>query len=57
MYRLIEILRTGESSGQQALELLAGEAGVADVPAFVEQGAAMLQRMREEGTVIGTRPL
>ena len=56
VYRLIEILRTGESSGQQALELLAGEAGVADVPAFVEQGAAMLQRMREEGTIIGTIP-
>mgnify|MGYP001309613234 CR=1 FL=1 len=57
VYRLVEILRTGEASGRQALELLASEAGVDDVDAFVEQGAAMLQRMREEGTVIGTRPL
>jgi len=54
VYRLIEILRTGERSGRQALEQLAGEAGVAELPPFVEQGHAMLVRMREEGTILGT---
>ncbi|KAF1718699.1 DUF2063 domain-containing protein [Pseudoxanthomonas yeongjuensis] len=62
VYRLIEILRGGELSGRQALEQLAREAGVADpgsgpgqaLPAFIEQGAAMLQRMHEEGTILGT---
>lgn len=54
VYRLIEILRAGERSGRQALEQLAGEAGATDLPAFVEQGHAMLVRMREEGTLLGT---
>ena len=54
VYRLIEILRGGELTGRQALEQLAREAGVADLPTFVEQGAAMLQRMHEEGTILGT---
>lgn len=56
VYRLIEILRAGENSGRQALERLAAEAGVTDPPAFIEQGRAMLVRMREEGTLLGTRP-
>ncbi|KAF1706863.1 DNA-binding domain-containing protein [Pseudoxanthomonas sacheonensis] len=55
VYRLLEILRMGESSGRQALEQLAAEAGVADLPAFIEQGRAMLVRMREESTLLGTR--
>jgi hypothetical protein len=57
VFRLIELLRMGESSGQQSLEQLAGEAGETDVAAFVELGTAMLQRMRDEGTILGTRPL
>lgn len=56
VYRLMEILRAGEQSGQRALEQLAGEAGVIDLPAFVEQGYAMLARMHEEGTILGTVP-
>ena len=56
VYRLIEILRVGESTGRQALEQLAREAGVAELPAFVEQGATMLQRMREEDTILGVAP-
>lgn len=56
VYRLIEILRAGENSGRHALEQLAAEAGVADLPAFIEQGRAMLVRMREEGTLLGTAP-
>lgn len=54
--RLIEILRDGDCTGRQALEQLSGEAGITDVAVFVEQGNAMLQRMREEGTILGTRP-
>lgn len=56
VYRLIEILRAGECSGRQALEQLAAEAHVAELAAFVEQGQAMLVRMREEGTVLGITP-
>lgn len=54
VYRLIEILRAGERSGRQALEQLAEEAGATDLPLFVEQGHAMLVRMHEEGTLLGT---
>lgn len=54
VYRLIEILREGGKSGRQALEQLAGEAGITDLPPFVEQGHAMLERMRQEGTLLGT---
>lgn len=55
VYRLIEVLGEGGRSGDVALRLLAAEAGVEDLSAFVDQGAAMLTRMREEGTVLGTR--
>jgi hypothetical protein len=59
VFRLVEILRAGESTGLQSLEILAREVGLTgtDIDAFVEQGAAMLQRMHEEGTILGTRPL
>jgi uncharacterized protein len=56
VYRLIEILRMGNLNGRQALEQLASEAGAGDSPAFVEQGRAMLVRMHEEGTILGTAP-
>ena len=55
VYRLLELLRAGEGSGRQALEQLAGEASADDLPGFLEQGHAMLTRMREEGTLLGTR--
>jgi len=53
---LIEILRGGELTGRQALEQLAREAGVVDTSTFLEQGAAMLQRMHEEDTILGIAP-
>lgn len=56
VYRLVELLGEGGRSGGDALRQLAVEAGVDDVPAFIEQGAAMLSRMREEGTLLGTAP-
>ena len=55
VYRLLELLRAGEGSGRQVLEQLAGEALADDLPGFLEQGHAMLTRMREEGTLLGTR--
>ena len=54
VYRLIELLGEGGHSGGDILRHLATEAGVDDVPAFVDQGAAMLVRMRDEGTLLGT---
>ena len=54
VFRLLEILRAGEISGREALLQLAQEAAVDDLPAFLEQGRAMLERMREEGTLLGT---
>ncbi len=56
VYRLLEHLGEGGRSGAEVLRHLAAEAGVDDLPAFLDQGAAMLQRMREEGTLLGTRP-
>ncbi len=56
VYRLIEIIGESESTGRQALESLSQEAGADDLPAFVEQGGAMLARMHAEGTILGTRP-
>ena len=56
VYRLVELLGGGGRSGGDTLRQLAVEAGVDDIPAFVEQGAAMLSRMREEGTLLGTAP-
>lgn len=55
-YRLVEVLGEGGRSGADALRQLADEAAVDDVPAFIEQGVAMLARMRDEGTVLGTLP-
>ncbi len=56
VFRLLEILGTGTVTGRQSLEMLAAEADTADPPGFIEQGAAMLQRMHEEGTILGIRP-
>jgi len=56
VYRLIELLGERRRSGAEALRQLADEAGVDDVTAFIEQGAAMLARMRQEGTLSGTDP-
>ena len=42
-------------SGLEQLHTLAAEAATADTRAFVRDGAAMLARMRAEGTILGTR--
>ena len=55
VYRLLELLATGGHSGRAILQVLAAEAGVPADDVFLAQGQAMLQRMHEEGTVLGTR--
>jgi uncharacterized protein len=55
VYRLLVLL--GEDStctGLQVLQRLSGEAGLAADADFIAQGAAMLERMRQEGTLLGT---
>ena len=52
---LLDLLATGGHSGRASLQVLAAEAGVPADDAFLAQGQAMLQRMHEEGTVLGTR--
>lgn len=42
-------------SGREQLRALAGEAGAPDADAFLAEGAAMLARLRAEGTVLGAR--
>ncbi len=56
VYRLLELL--GDEmprTGRESLLVLADEAGAPDAEAFVREGAAMLERMREEGTLLGTQ--
>jgi hypothetical protein len=56
VYRLLELLGEGGRNGRERLAALAEEAGVVADAAFVAQGAAMLERMRAEGTLLGTTP-
>jgi hypothetical protein len=41
--------------GRAQLRALAAEADAADADAFIEQGAAMLEQLRRDGTLLGTR--
>ncbi|TKR33711.1 DUF2063 domain-containing protein [Luteimonas gilva] len=56
VYRLLELLG-GETprTGRESLGLLAKEAGASDIDAFIVEGATMLRRMREEGSLLGTQ--
>ena len=54
VHRLLQLLGEGGRSGRASLEALAAEAGVAADADFLAQGAAMLERMRVEGSVLGT---
>ena len=56
VYRLLELLGEGGHSGRARLRALAAEAGVDADAGFLAQGAAMLERMRAEGTIKGTVP-
>jgi uncharacterized protein len=57
VYRLLQLV--GEASGRSGaalLEVLADEARAADRDGFLDEGARMLRRLRDEGTLVGTRP-
>ncbi|AKC88396.1 HvfC family RiPP maturation protein [Pseudoxanthomonas suwonensis] len=56
VYRLLELLGEGGRSGRGSLQALAAEAGVDADADFLVQGATMLERMRAEGTLLGTTP-
>lgn len=55
-FRLLQLLSTNETgNGHDVLHALAEEAATPDLPAFVHEGSDMLERMRAEGTLLGTR--
>jgi hypothetical protein len=55
-FRLLQRLdETAGLSGREQLDALAAEAGATGNAAFLAEGAAMLARMRTEGTLLGTR--
>lgn len=55
VFRLLQLLDDRTRSGRQALAQLVEEAAAADVDAFLHEGASMLQRLYDEGTLLGTR--
>ncbi|GAB2521724.1 HvfC family RiPP maturation protein [Lysobacter humi (ex Lee et al. 2017)] len=55
-YRLLQLVdEAPEATGQALLEALAAEAAAPDTSAFVRQGATMLETLRADGTLLGTR--
>lgn len=55
VYRLLAMLaEESNRTGLQTLQRLSEEAGLPADEDFIAQGAAMLERMREEGTLLGT---
>lgn len=57
VYRLLELLDTNDgNSGEVVLEQLASEADAAEREVFMGEGLAMLERLRDEGTILGTTP-
>ncbi|KAF1686343.1 DUF2063 domain-containing protein [Pseudoxanthomonas broegbernensis] len=56
VHRLLERLGEGGLRGGEQVRALAAEAGVPADDGFLAQGAAMLERLRAEGTVLGTAP-
>jgi uncharacterized protein len=54
VYRLLALLDEGEHGcGRDLLRALAIEAGATDTDAFTQEGAAMLERLRAEGALLG----
>ncbi|GHH48574.1 HvfC family RiPP maturation protein [[Pseudomonas] boreopolis] len=55
--RLVALLgEAGAGSGRRTLERLAAEAGASAREAFLQDGAQLLYRLREQGTILGTAP-
>ena len=56
LFRLLELVAANaDARGRDLLRRLADEAGQADFDAFLTEAAPMLQRLRAEGVLIGTR--
>ncbi|RMH92966.1 DUF2063 domain-containing protein [Lysobacter pythonis] len=56
-FRLLQIISTNDAAdGATLLQALATEAGLPDDTIFLAEARTMLQRLRDEGTLIGTRP-
>lgn len=56
LYRLLERIQANvEASGRTLLRQLGSDAGQADSDAFLREAAPMLQRLRSEGVLLGTR--
>ncbi|HLS83683.1 MAG TPA: putative DNA-binding domain-containing protein [Arenimonas sp.] len=56
-FRLLQRLdEAPELSGREQLRALAAEAGAADATSFEQQGRGMLERLREQGALLGIRP-
>lgn len=56
LFRLLELVDTNAAGdGRQLMRQLAGEAGHADFDGFLAEAAPMLQRLRSEGVLLGTR--
>ena len=56
LYRLLELVDGNrERCGRDLMRQLAGEAGQADFDGFLADAAPMLQRLRSEGVLLGTR--
>jgi len=56
LFRLLELVATNASSdGRQLMRQLAMEAGQADFDGFLAEATPMLQRLRSEGVLLGTR--
>lgn len=57
VFRLLQLIdQDGTAIGAMLLARLADEARPGDRDAFMQEGLAMLQRLRDEGTLLGTRP-
>jgi len=56
LFRLLELLGANEErAGREVLRHLAGEAGQPGLDAFIDTAQPMLQRLRDEGVLSGTR--
>lgn len=56
LFRLLELVDANtEANGRQLMRQLANEAGQADFDGFLAQATPMLQRLRSEGVLLGTR--
>lgn len=56
LFRLLELVGTNPGGdGRQLMRQLASEAGQADFDCFLAEASPMLQRLRSEGVLLGTR--